>query len=102
MNQPTIVAMGSLMLRALLITMPFIGAILVFTTVFQSVGQSLDALIMAIARQGVIFAVVLWLLPQWLGFAGIVWAQAVSDLLTCAIGYGLYRHSKTLWWQPAA
>ena len=102
MNQPTIVAMGSLMLRALLITTPFIGAILVFTTVFQSVGQSLGALIMAIARQGVIFAVVLWLLPQWLGFAGIVWAQAVSDLLTCAIGYGLYRHSKTLWWRPAA
>lgn len=102
MNQPTIVAMGSLMLRALLITTPFIGAILVFTTVFQSVGQSLGALIMAVARQGVIFAVVLWLLPQWFGFAGIVWAQAVSDLLTCAIGYGLYRHSKTLWWQPAA
>lgn len=102
MNQPTIVAMGSLMLRALLSTTPFIGAILVFTTVFQSVGQSLSALIMAVARQGVIFAVVLWLLPQWFGFAGIVWAQAVSDLLTCAIGYGLYRHSKTLWWRPAA
>lgn len=97
MNQPAIVRMGGLMMRALLITTPFIGAILVFTTVFQSVGQPLGALIMAIARQGVIFAVVLWLLPQWLGFDGIVWAQAVSDLLTCAVGYGLYRRSQKAW-----
>lgn len=97
MHQGSIVRMGSLMMRALLITTPFIGAILVFTTVFQSVGAPLSALIMAISRQGVIFAVVLWLLPQWLGFDGIVWAQAVSDLLTCAIGYGLYRRSKKAW-----
>lgn len=94
MDQPQIVAMGSLMMRALLITTPFIGAILVFTTVFQSVGQPLGALVMAVARQGVVFAIALWLLPQWLGFDGIVWAQAVSDVLTCAIGYGLYRRGK--------
>lgn len=96
MNRPAIVAMGSLMMRALLITTPFIGAILVFTTVFQSVGQGLSALIMAISRQGVVFAVALWLLPQWLGFDGIIWAQAAADVITCAIGYGLYRRSKQM------
>lgn len=94
MNRPAIVSMGSLMMRALLITTPFIGAILVFTTVFQSVGQGLSALIMAVSRQGVVFAVALWLLPQWLGFDGIVWAQAAADLITCVIGYGLYHRSK--------
>ncbi|WP_203624745.1 MULTISPECIES: MATE family efflux transporter [unclassified Lacticaseibacillus] len=96
MNRPAIVAMGSLMMRALLITTPFVGAILVFTTVFQSVGQGLSALIMAISRQGVVFAVALWLLPQWLGFDGIVWAQAAADVITCAIGYGLYRRSRQM------
>lgn len=89
MNTPKIVALGSLMLRALLMTTPFIGAILVFTTVFQSTGQSLGALIMAISRQGVVFFIVMMILPLLLGLHGVIFAQAVSDVITFGIGFGI-------------
>lgn len=96
MNQPAIVTMGSQMLRALLLTTPFVGAILVFTTVFQSTGQSLGALVMSISRQGVIFAVVMLVLPRLMGFNGVIWAQAAADVLTFLVGLVLYRRSKIL------
>lgn len=91
MNTPKIVAMGTLMLRALLLTTPFIGVILVFTTVFQSTGAGLSALIMSIARQGVVFALVIVLLAKFFGFHGIVWAQPVADVVTFGIGIWLYQ-----------
>ncbi|WP_407895372.1 MATE family efflux transporter [Lacticaseibacillus sp. N501-2] len=91
MNTPKIVVLGSLMLRALLMTTPFIGAILVFTTVFQSTGQSLGALIMAISRQGVVFFIVMMILSLLLGLHGVIFAQAVSDVITFVIGIVVYR-----------
>ncbi|WP_369404414.1 MATE family efflux transporter [Secundilactobacillus collinoides] len=90
MNQATIVSMGTLMLRALLATTPLMGAILVFTTVFQSFTKPISALIMAVARQGVIFAVVIIFLSKAAGFNGVVWSQAVSDCLTFLIGVVLF------------
>ncbi len=90
MRQPAIVRMGTLMLRALLATTPLMGAILVFTTVFQSFTKPISALIMAIARQGIIFAVVIVVLSRALGFDGVVWSQAVSDCLTFLIGVVLF------------
>lgn len=91
MNTPEIVSLGSLMLRALLMTTPFIGAILVFTTVFQSTGQSLGALIMAISRQGVVFFLVMLVLPLMLGLHGVIFAQAVADVITFGFGIVVYR-----------
>lgn len=90
MRQLAIVRMGTLMLRALLATTPLMGAILVFTTVFQSFTKPISALIMAIARQGIIFAVVIVVLSRALGFDGVVWSQAVSDCLTFLIGVVLF------------
>ena len=79
------------MLLATLITTPLVGLILVYTTVFQSTGNGFAALIMALSRQGVIYFFALELLKNASGYHGILWAQAVSDVLTCLIGYALYR-----------
>lgn len=92
MPLPHIVSAGSLMLRALLITTPAIGAILVFTTVFQSTSQPLAALVMALARQGVLFALTITLFAHWWGYHGVLWAQAGADILTFVCGWGLYAH----------
>ncbi|MCH4056911.1 MAG: MATE family efflux transporter [Lactobacillaceae bacterium] len=91
MAQKAIVSMGTLMLRAMLFTTPLVGLILVFTTVFQSVGASMSALVMALSRQAVIFAIAIVVLAQLFGMNGIIWAQAVADGLTFIIGWGLYR-----------
>lgn len=90
MNQANIVTNGGYMLIATLVTTPLVGISLVYTTVFQSVGNAWAALVMAISRQGIIYFFVLEILKNMIGFHGIVWAQAISDLLTCLIGYVIY------------
>ena len=96
MNQPDIVNAGSYMLIATIITTPIVGIILVYTTVFQSVGNAWAAFIMAITRQGVVYFIALEILKVTFGYHGIVWAQAASDIITCIIGYFIYEKSLDL------
>ncbi|CCI84810.1 MATE family efflux transporter [Lactobacillus pasteurii] len=92
MNQAEIVSAGSYMLIAILITTPVVGIILVYTTVFQSIGNAWGALLMAITRQGIFYFISLTILEKIFGYHGIIWAQAMSDLLTCLVGYLIYRN----------
>lgn len=96
MNQPDIINAGSYMLIATIITTPIVGIILVYTTVFQSVGNAWAAFIMAIVRQGVVYFIALEIMKDVFGYHGIVWAQAVSDVITCIIGYFIYEKSLDL------
>ena len=96
MNQNNIVSSASYMLIACLVTTPLVGIILVYTTVFQSVGNAWAAFIMAISRQGVIYFIAIEIMKYMLGYHGIVWAQAVTDVVTCLIGYLIFRYSLDL------
>lgn len=91
MNNPQIIADGSYMLRVCLLTTPFIGAILVYTTVFQSAGKGWSALVMSISRQGVVYFISMVVMAKILGYHGVVMAQPVADILTCVIGYLIYQ-----------
>ena len=91
MHNTTIIKMGTVMLRLLLITSPFIGAVLVFTTIFQSAGKAMGALVMSISRQGIVFAVVIILLAGIFGYNGVIAAQPVADILTFGTGFWLYK-----------
>lgn len=96
MNQASIVSAGSYMLIATIITTPFVGIILVYTTVSQSIGNAWGAFVMAITRQGIIYLIVLEILKSTLGYHGIVWSQAASDILTWIIGYFMFKKSLDL------
>lgn len=96
MHQEVIVNASAYMLRATVITTPVVGIILVYTTVFQSIGNATGAFIMSISRQGVIYWLVLEILKAWVGYHGIVWSQAVADILTCLIGFVIY-HGVLYW-----
>ncbi|ALJ23828.1 hypothetical protein AO203_08480 [Lactobacillus gallinarum] len=91
MNQPDIVNASSYMLLATIITTPVVGIVLVYTTIFQSIGNVWGAFIMAIARQGVVYFLVLELMKIILSYHGIVWSQAISDVITCVIGFLIYE-----------
>lgn len=91
MNDPQIIHSGTYMLRALLSSTPFFGAVLVFTTVFQSANKALDALIMSITRQGIILLIVIVILSNLFHYHGVIWSQPVSDVLTCLLGFMIYK-----------
>ena len=81
-----VIGIGTTMMRIYLCGMVFVAFVLVSTTVFQSTGKSLGALLMAISRQGVIFCTMLTVLPRIFGYYGVLCAQPVSDCLTAILG----------------
>ncbi len=91
LHNPAVISAGTYMLRVFLATTPFVGAVLVYTTVFQSTGKASGAFIMSIARQGIVFYLMIVLGAHFLGYHGIIWAQPAADVLTCLIGWLLAR-----------
>ena len=92
LKNPAVIHYGAQILRILLLTTPFAGAILVYTTVFQSTGKALNALLMSVSRQGIIFTIAIVVGSLLFGYSGIIWSQAVADILTALLGWSLYHH----------
>lgn len=52
---------------------------------FQGIGQQGKAAFLSACRQGIVFLPLIFLLPEWIGLAGVEIAQALSDGLTAII-----------------
>lgn len=79
------------MLRFQVITMVFVGMILLITILFQSTGKSKASFILSVSRQGLAFLVTLVIGYHFLGYMGIICAQAVADLLTMCLALYLFK-----------
>lgn len=90
MNRPVIVREGTVMVRWLVSSTAFAGAILVLTTTFQSLGKAIPAFLMALVRQGICFFIALVILNHFFGYTGILAAQPAADTATLVIGIFLY------------
>lgn len=93
MKDPLIVETGIPMLRLQLIGMPFIAVVLITTCIFQSAGKAWNSFLLSVSRQGVLFAIVIFLLSHFAGYYGVLMAQAVADLLTALLAFWLFRRS---------
>lgn len=93
MQEASIIETGVPMLRAVLLGMPFIGFVMVTTCIFQSCGKPTQALILSAGRQGVFYVVIIFLLHALLGYSGVIYAQAMSDLFTAFVAFLLFKNS---------
>lgn len=94
MNNPAVIAHGTIMIRWLISSATLAGLILVFTTMFQAMGKAFPAFILSFFRQGVIFYLVLITFAHLFGYQGIIASQAGADLVTAIIAvilFNLYR-----------
>lgn len=94
MNDPQIVSEGAMMLRWLSVSTTLAGTVLVFTTMFQSMGKANPAFWLSFCRQGLIFGIAITILTKLFGYTGILAAQALADVLTfilALIFYHFYR-----------
>ena len=83
------VAFATAALRFQCISFPFHSWI-VMSNMFQQVtGKTAPATFMAMARQGVFYIPLVWILTLSLGELGIQMTQAAADLLTVACGIPL-------------
>lgn len=92
MKDAAIVNTGAEMLRAVLCGMPFIGYSMVTTCIFQSTGKASGALLLSAGRQGYIYAAVIFIASALFQYKGVIYAQAVSDILTAGLAFVLFRY----------
>lgn len=69
-------------LRAGVIMFVTFGFQFTYSTLYLSMGKALAGGFLSICRQGFIFIPVIMILPKIMGLNGIMYAQAISDLLT--------------------
>lgn len=90
MDTGSIVSDGALMLRWQIISMVFVGIVLLMTIICQSMGKVTFSFILSVSRQGVVFLIVLAPAYKIGGYTGIIASQAMADLITALIAGGLF------------
>lgn len=81
-DDPTVLEIGTMALRAQAISMPLIPIGTVANMTFQSVGKAWRATIMSSMRQGIFFIPLIFILPAVFDLWGVVTTQAAADVLT--------------------
>ena len=91
-DDPEVISYGAAALRFQCATFFFQGWIVMSNMMLQTIGKTVPATFVAMARQGIFFIPMVFILSNTLGFLGVQITQSVSDLLTliCAIPIQLY------------
>lgn len=72
---------GATILRALIISLPFVGGQMISTTSAQSMGKVVVAFVLSISRQGILYMPLLVILNKLFGFSGFIYAQPITDVV---------------------
>ncbi|MFR3922136.1 MAG: MATE family efflux transporter [Dysosmobacter welbionis] len=102
-DDPEVIAIGTAALRFQCVTF-FQAWITMSNMMLQTIGRTVPATFVAMARQGIFFIPLVWLLSlSPLGLLGVQMAQSVSDLLTlaAAVPIQLYVLRQMSQMQPA-
>ena len=84
-DDPAVIALGVKALRWQAATLPLMGASLLASMMFQSVGRAMPAFVVSLARQGLCFVPFVLLLPALFGVNGLVAAQSAADFVAFLI-----------------
>jgi putative MATE family efflux protein len=77
-----VIKIGSLALRLQFLVAPLLGWVIMNNMMFQTMGKSISASVMAMARQGLFLLPLLFILTPRLGLLGIQMSQPLSDIAT--------------------
>ena len=86
-DDPEVVAIGAAALRYQCVTFFFLSWSVMSQMMLQTIGRTGPATFLSMARQGIFFIPLVWILSSALGLVGIQITQAVADVFTmvCAI-----------------
>lgn len=90
-DNASIIADGTVMLRWQIAGMIFCAVVLLYTCLFQASGKALQALTMSLSRQGVLFMLVFLIATAAAGYQGFLAAQLAADALSASMALALYR-----------
>lgn len=81
-DDPAVIGIGARALRFQCAVFPLMGFVVISNMLFQNIGYTGKAAVLAMARQGLFFLPLLYALSAMWELAGIQLAQPVSDVLT--------------------
>ena len=84
-DDPDVVRIGAQALRYQIMAMPFLGWVIVVNMFLQNIRKVVPASIVAMARQGIVFLPLLFILSHYFGLTGLELTQPISDITTFAI-----------------
>ncbi len=87
------VEMSTDFLRILCLAVPFMLFNLQISFTFQAMGMGKQSLILSSLRQGLVNIPLLFIMNKLFGLYGIVWTQLISDIITAAISFAVYKYS---------
>ena len=82
MSKQEIVELGSRYLKYIMLYVPILGLLFVFTNAFQGMGKSIPAMILSVSRQGFVFIPIVFIADALYGCDGIVFAQPIADIVS--------------------
>ena len=91
-DDPEVIACGTLALRLQCLSFPAHGWIVMSTMMEQSIGRTVSATFLSVARQGLFFIPLVLILSSALGLVGIQMTQACADVLTLAFAIPIHIH----------
>jgi putative MATE family efflux protein len=86
---PEVIATGAKVLRAVMWILPFVGAVSMSRMSFQAMGKPQYAFGITVMRQLVLYVPLLLVLSRAFGFAGMIWAQPVTELIMMTVSVSL-------------
>ena len=92
-DNASIISDGAVMLRWQIAGMVFCAVVLLYTCLFQASGKALQALVMSLSRQGIVFMLVFLAATAVAGYRGFLAAQLIAEVLSAALALRLYRRS---------
>ena len=84
-DDPEVIAIGTAALRFQCVTFCLQSWVVMGNMMQQSMGKTVPATFMAVARQGLFFIPMVWILSAALGFTGVQLSQSAADLITFAV-----------------
>ena len=93
MEDPGIIADGTRMLRWQIPGMVFCAVVLLHTCLFQASGKALQALMLSLSRQGLLFIAVFLIATAIGKYDGFLTAQLIADALSAILALLLYKRT---------
>lgn len=90
-NDPVVTQYGTIALRLQCITFSLNGWITICNMIQQNLGRVFSASFLAMARQGILFIPLVFILPQYFGLFGLFLVQPIADFLTFVISIPLQQ-----------
>lgn len=89
-NDETVISLGAQILRRNALALPFLGIQMVLMTMFQSLGKTIESLIVSVGRQGLFFVPSLIIFSSTWGYNGFILAQPFADIATTTLSLSLF------------